>query len=137
MAANTGPYSGMFGTDPTVNPNYLQLPAGAEPVQMPYSPEGWEESRLLPPGEGKTEEGTAKAKAKPAQLGFTPEQMALLSKMTSVPSPEPLRGAPGAPLAPRSQVGQMQQLTLPQSGGNQSTAPRASLGQIIYGGRKF
>ena len=123
------PYGGYMSIDPTVNPAYMQLPPPPEETPIPYSPEGWERSRLMK-GTGKVEEKKA------GGVDFTPEQMALLGKLTSVPGAEPLRSAPGAPSAIKNQVGPMQQLTL-QEGGKQATAPRASLGQIIYGGRKF
>lgn len=139
MAATDGPYGGVFSIDPTVNPAYLQLPAAQEQAPMPYSPSGWEQSKLLPIADAQKdlEKGAAMAQAqKKEDVGFTPEQAALLAKMTSV-TPNPAPHAPGAVSAPRNSVGQMQQLAAPNAGGRESTPPRSSLGQIIYGGRKF
>jgi hypothetical protein len=135
MNGLTDPYGGLFATDPTVNPAYLQLPAAQEQPPVPYSPEGWAQSKLTAQVEGETA-GSKKPdpKKKEGEVGFTPEQMLALSKMTG--APERLRPAGGGgAAAPRNSVGQMQMLTTP--GGKEQTAPRASLGQIIYGGRKF
>ena len=135
MSQATSPYGGLFNTDPTVNSAYLRLPAAQETPAIPYSPKGWAQSKLMPAGEDKTTAPIAADPKKKSDVGFTPEQMIALSKMTGMQ--EQLRG-PSAPAvaAPRNQVGQMQQLQA-QSGGVAHTAPRASLGQIIYGGRKF
>lgn len=135
MALATSPYDGALSIDPTVNPAYLQLPAVQETPPIPYSPEGWAQSKIMQAGEDKAGTPAAPAPKKKSSVGFTPEQMLALSKLTGLQ--EQARG-PAAPAvaAPRNQVGQMQQLQA-QAGGVAQTAPRASLGQIIYGGRKF
>jgi hypothetical protein len=132
MSQAQNPYGGVFETDPTVNPAYLQLPAAQEQAPVPYSPEGWAKSKIMPPAEGGA---TTDAAPKKEGVGFTPEQMLALSKMTGMPD-QPRAPSVGGAAAPRNQVGQMQQLSTP-NGGAAGTAPRASLGQIIYGGRKF
>lgn len=133
MAQATSPYDGVFETDPTVNPAYLQLPSAQEQSPVPYSPEGWQQSKIMAKEEVETA-GKAAPKKK-GEVGFTPEQMLALSKMTGAATPtRPVGG--GAASAPRNSVGQMQQLQTP-NGGQAGTAPRSSLGQIIYGGRKF
>jgi hypothetical protein len=129
------PYGGLFATDPTVNPAYLQLPAAQEQPTLPYSPRGWAQSKLAPPAEEKAMTAPAPEAKKKEGVGFTPEQMLALSKMTGMQELPRMPAAHAAP-APKNQVGNMQQLQLP-SGGQANTAPRASLGQIIYGGRKF
>lgn len=129
-------FSGLFDISPDVYPGYLQLPAAPEQTPMPYSPEGWQQTKLIPQTEGEAAPAQAKVedKKKPAPTGFTPEQALALQKLTGVgASTDTPRGAAGAHTAPRSQVGPMQQL----AAGGQATAPRASLGQILYNGRKF
>lgn len=124
---------GLFATSPDVHPGYLQLPQ-QEATPIPYSPEGWQASKLTSPAEVPAGEGTkGKAGEKKPAVGFTPEQALALQRLTGMGA-DSSGGRVGSAghAAPRSQVGQMQQLS---AGG--PTAPRASLGQIIYGGRKF
>lgn len=133
MAQVTSPYDTGYNLDPTVQPAYLTLPAAQETSPMPYSPEGWAQSKIMP-GTGEKKEAAAPvADGKKPSAGFTPEQMLALSKMTGM-ADQPRAPAPHAAPAPKNQVGNMQQLQAPAGG---QTAPRASLGQIIYGGRKF
>lgn len=140
MAEAGNPYGGYWDIGPDVNPNYMQLPAKAEEVPMPHSPDGWAQSKIMAPAEGEAAPAPKPAaveKKKPAAgPTFTPEQAALLQRMTSVDQPKPMAAPHGGAAGPRSQVGQMQQLSA-APGGVAATAPRASLGQIIYGGRKF
>lgn len=133
-----GSLLGFAQLSPDVNLGLANLPQKPEETPMPYSPEGWNASKLTAPAT-KAEDApaaeTQKKGEKKASTGFTPEQTMALQKMLTV---EPLRpvaghGAGGGAGAGRGQVGQMQQL---QAGGV-ATAPRASLGQILYGGRKF
>ena len=102
---------------------------------MPYSPEGWQASKLVGKVEGEAAAPVEKKGEKKASVGFTPEQALALQKMVGVEQPKPLAGPGGGGGAGvgRGPTGQMQML---QPGGV-STAPRASLGQILYGGRKF
>ena len=135
MSQVPGMTDGMFSISPDVHPGYLQLPQAQQAAPNPYSPEGWQASRLAPPVEGEAQAANAPAKIeeKKPVVGFTPEQALALQKLTGMGAADGAgRGGAGGYAAPRSQVGQMQQLT---AGG--PTAPRASLGQIIYGGRKF
>lgn len=129
---------GFTQLSPDVNLGLANLPQKEWEAPMPYSPEGWNVSKLMAPMP-KTEDApateTTKKGEKKASTGFTPEQTMALQKMLTV---EPLRpvaghGSGGAAGAGRGQLGQMQQI---QAGGI-ATAPRASLGQILYGGRKF
>lgn len=141
MAQAPNPYIGDLmqfggGQDPTVPPAWMQMPAAPEATPMPYSPEGWQASKLAaaPQAEAPTTPvpSDQKAAKKPA-VGFTPEQALALQKMTAVEPPKVPGGAGGGGAAPRGQVSPMQQL----NAGGQGSAQRASLGQIIYGGRKF
>lgn len=135
MSQVTSPYDTGYSLDPTVKPAYLNLPAAQETPDMPYSPEGWAQSKIMA-GTGEKKEAIAPADPKKkGEVGFTPEQMLALSKMTGM-ADLPKMAAPHAAPAPKNQVGAMQQLQVP-AGGAAHTAPRASLGQIIYGGRKF
>lgn len=111
---------------PLLVPELPPVMPKVEETPIPYSPEGWEKSKIMK-GQG----GQESAKKK-AEVGFTPEQMAMLAKLTTVETPRAVGGGGGGGLG-RPQVGQMQQL----QAGNIQTAPRSSLGQIIYGGRKF
>lgn len=124
------------GQDPTITPSWLQLPAAPEATPMPYSPEGWQASKFAPAPQAEAEPAPVpsdpKAAKKPA-IGFTPEQALALQKMTAVEQPKVQGGHGGGGAAPRGQVAPMQQL----NAGGQASAQRASLGQIIYGGRKF
>mgnify|MGYP007125660295 CR=1 FL=1 len=123
-------YSGMFGISPDVNPAYLQMNQPQE-APIPYSPQGWDASRVASPSgmaapTGREGGVTAPEAAKPAGVGFTPEQSAALARMVTVDNGQGRAPAPG--MAPRNQVGQMQQLSAgPQAG------PRQSLGKLLYG----
>lgn len=104
------------------------LPPAPEEAPIPYSPEGWNQSKLMPNQAEETAATPAGKGAKKPAVNFTPDQMKALSSL--------LMGGSGAaptrmsaPAAPRNQVGQMGQL---QAGGP-VTAKRSSLGQIIYG----
>lgn len=136
MAQATSLDQNLFSIDPSLPPGYMNMPAQAEATPMPYSPEGWQASKLMPQGESAAPTPEAgKKKEKGKDVGFTPEQMVALNRMVSVEQrPVPNSPAANAPAAPRNQVAPMQQATLPGQG---ASAPRASLGQIIYGGRKF
>lgn len=128
-----------FGAgNPDVNPGLANLPQKEGEAPMPYSPEGWQASKLTAPlqdGEaapkaaGKTEE------KKKASTGFTPEQAMALQRMVTVEQPKalPAHAGGGGAAGARGQMMPMQQV----QPGNIATAPRASLGQILYGGRKF
>lgn len=121
-----------------VNPGYLQLPQAVETAPMPYSPEGWQLSKLAgkrgeaaptpPPAQEKKEEVKK-------DVGFTPDQALAMQKLVTGGNAQAPRvgGGGGAGLGARGQVPQMQML----QPGTQRTDPRASLGQILYGGRKF
>ena len=121
-----------------VNLGLANLPQKEGEAPMPYSPEGWNMSKLTAPmakAEDAPDKEAPKKGEKKASTGFTPEQTLALQKMLTV---EPLRpaaghGGGGGAGVGRGPTGQMQQL---QAGGV-TTAPRASLGQILYGGRKF
>lgn len=126
--------------DPTLPPpNYLQWnplqQQGEAPI--PYSPEGWSMTKIAAPtpeAETPTKPIPAQAKKKGAGVSFTPEQAATLAKLVSIDGGAGAGRQPGTPgFAPQGKVGPMQLL---QTGGNQ-TPVRASLGQILYGGRKF
>lgn len=135
MSQVPGMTDGLFSISPDVYPGYLQLPQAQQGAPIPYSPEGWQAGKLAAPVEG--EEPAASTPAKKAEkksgVGFTPEQALALQKLTGMGAADGVgRGGGGGGAAPRNQVGQMQQLTV-----QGPTAPRASLGQIIYGGRKF
>lgn len=126
---------GFFSQSPDVNLGLANLPQKPEEAPMPYSPEGWQKSKLVGKVEGEAAAPVEKKGEKKASTGFTPEQTMALQKMLTV---EPLRpaagyGGGGGAGAGRGPTGQMQQV---QAGGV-ATAPRASLGQILYGGRKF
>lgn len=127
---------GFTQLSPDVNLGLANLPQKPEEAPTPYSPEGWNMSKLTAqPEPPQTEEGKKGAGKKKDSTGFTPEQTMALQKMLTV---EPLRpaaghGGGGGGGAGRGPTGQMQQV---QAGGV-TTAPRASLGQILYGGRKF
>lgn len=127
---------GFTQLSPDVNLGLANLPQKPEEAPMPYSPEGWNMSKLTAqPEPPPTEEGKKGEGKKKDSTGFTPEQTMALQKMLTV---EPLRpaaghGGGGGAGAGRGPTGQMQQV---QAGGV-TTAPRASLGQILYGGRKF
>ena len=127
---------GFTQLSPDVNLGLANLPQKEGEAPMPYSPEGWNMSKLTTqPEPPQTEEGKKNEGKKKDSTGFTPEQAMALQKMLTV---EPLRpaaghGGGGGAGAGRGPVGQMQQV---QAGGV-TTAPRASLGQILYGGRKF
>lgn len=128
---------GFFSQSPDVNLGLANLPQKEGEVPMPYSPEGWQASKLTAPvssPEAQPEAAPKKGEKK-ASTGFTPEQALALQKLVTVEQPKPLAasGGGGGGAGGRSQVGQMQQV---QAGGV-TTAPRASLGQILYGGRKF
>lgn len=127
---------GFFSQSPDVNLGLANLPQKEGEVPMPYSPEGWQASKLTAPvssSEAPAEAAPKKGEKK-ASTGFTPEQALALQKLVTVEQPKPLAAhGGGGGAGGRSQVGQMQQL---QAGGVTS-APRASLGQILYGGRKF
>ena len=127
-----------FGAgSPDVNPGLANLPQKEGEAPMPYSPEGWQASKLVSPVQGEEqvpkapEKGEAKKKA---STGFTPEQAMALQRMVTVEQPKAMPAhAGGGAGGSRGQIGQMQQV---QAGGV-TTAPRSSLGQILYGGRKF
>lgn len=135
MAKVPDQFSGLFDISPDVYPGYLQLPQAQEQAPIPYSPEGWQASKLTVPVPGAEAPESPKAaeKGKKAPVTFTPEQALALQKLTSVPQQPVPHGGGGGGAAPRGQVAPMAQL----STGAQASAPRASLGQIIYGGRKF
>lgn len=142
MAQAPGQYGNLGGLfsfggteDPSVNPAYLQLPQAQGQAPIPYSPEGWQAGKMMAPVEpAQVEQQKAEqGKGKKPVVGFTPEQAMALQRLTGMGAADGApRGGGGGGVAPRGQVGQMQQLN---AGG--PTAPRASLGQIIYGGRKF
>lgn len=135
MAEKVGMTDGLFGISPDVYPGYLQLPAPPETTPMPYSPEGWQASKFATsPEEGTTASVGAAKGEKKTPVSFTPEQALALQKLTSV-QPAAQHAAAGGRAAPQNHVGQMAQLSPGQAG--QGTQPRASLGQILYGGRKF
>ena len=126
---------GFFSQSPDVNLGLANLPQKPEEAPMPYSPEGWQKSKLVGKVEGEAAAPVEKKGEKKASVGFTPEQALALQKMVGVEQPKPLAGHGGGGGAGvgRGPTGQMQML---QPGGV-STAPRSSLGQILYGGRKF
>lgn len=126
---------GFFSQSPDVNLGLANLPQKPEEAPMPYSPEGWQASKLVGKVEGEAAAPVEKKGEKKASVGFTPEQALALQKMVGVEPPRQAVGPGGGGGAGvgRGPTGQMQML---QPGGV-STAPRASLGQILYGGRKF
>ena len=126
---------GFFSQSPDVNLGLANLPQKPEEAPMPYSPEGWQASKLTASTQTSEEatKGEGKKEGKKPTTGFTPEQALALQKMISVEPLKAVSAGGGGAGGSRSQVGQMQML---QPGGI-STAPRASLGQILYGGRKF
>lgn len=128
---------GFFSMSPDVNLGLANLPQKPEEAPMPYSPEGWQASKLTSqPGADTASAPKADAgkKKEGSSVGFTPEQALALQKLVAVEQPKPMaaHGGGGGGGVGRGPTGQMQML---QPGGV-STAPRASLGQIIYGGKR-
>lgn len=136
---NTGDLSsllGFFSMSPDVNLGLANLPQKPEEAPMPYSPEGWQASKLTAQPEPNTAPSPKPdtGKKKGGDVGFTPEQALALQKLVTVEQLKPMaaHGGGGGGGVGRGPTGQMQML---QPGGV-STAPRASLGQIIYGGKR-
>lgn len=139
MAEMSNLTTNLFSTDPSLPPGYMQLPAQPEQPMIPFSPEGWQMSKLQPMPQAEAQapapaptETADKGKKKKEGVTFTPEQMQALSKLVA---PDAANGQnAGRSTATQAHIptGPKMPMQMLQAG-NIQTAPRPTLGQLLYG----
>lgn len=117
-----------FQFDPAGSPNMAALPpqlqyAPQEAPPIPYSPEGWELSKM-PKGEAKAPVPAPEKKGAGTML--TSDQARTIAALTGAGTVGHYPGAPGA-AAPRGLAGNMQMQQMAP------VAPRKGLGALLYG----